>query len=328
MMRVFLKLIRFSNLIIVACTMYAVRFCFFSIGGKIIEDTFNERILFSTLVFSTLLIAASGNIINDYFDIKTDKINKPESWIVGNLIPKRKAILYHWIMTLTAFIMAILLSIYYKSFWYLFIHLFSINLLWLYSVYFKRTAFWGNFIVAFLTALVIVLTGIHFAISGTFTHSIPASIFEITSSIDNSIFSWKNIFLENGKFIWIFALFSFFLNLGREIIKDIEDIEGDKSIHAHTIPLKYGIKTAKLASITILLAVPIAYLFLLLNYKAAISFTEIMATLPVALAVGTTILAILLLVNSDSKKQFKKIDRLLKIAMILGVLTPFYWALF
>ena len=324
-MSTFFKLIRFSNLIIIGLTMYAVRFCFFSIGGKITSNETIEQLLFGMLVLSTLLIAAAGNIINDYFDIKSDKINKPNNWIIGNLIPKRKAILYHWSLSAIAFSIAILLSIYYHTFWYVFIHLFSINILWLYSVYFKKTTLLGNFIVAFLTALVVILTGIHFAINGSFSTEIPNSIFEGSKNVSLAIYKWKKIFLENGKFIWIFAFFSFVLNFGREIIKDIEDIDGDRILSAKTLPLKYGVKYAKISASLILILIPISYFFLLIYFKRNVSVYEIYATVPVALSVLATILSLLFLVKAKSISDFKTADRLLKIAMILGILTPFYW---
>jgi len=305
--------------------MYAVRFCFFSIGGKITVNEIIEQILFGFLVFSTLLIAAAGNIINDYFDIKSDKINKPENWIIGNVVPKRKAILYHWLLSAIAFGIAILLSIHYHTFWYVFIHLFSINVLWLYSVYFKKTTLLGNFIVAFLTALVVILTGIHFAINGSFSTEIPNSIFQSSINVSYAIFEWKKIFLENGKFIWIFAFFSFILNFGREIIKDIEDIDGDRILSAKTLPLKYGVKYAKISASVVLILIPIAYFSLLLYFKRNLSLTEIYATIPVALAVLATIFSLLFLLKAKSMRDFKLADRLLKIAMIAGILTPFYW---
>jgi 4-hydroxybenzoate polyprenyltransferase len=95
-------------------------------------------ILFLFLVLSTLLIAAGGNIINDYFDVKADKVNKPERLIVGILIEKRQAILLHWILNGIAFVIAIAVSIYVKSSSIVLIHLVSINLLWFYSAYFKK----------------------------------------------------------------------------------------------------------------------------------------------------------------------------------------------
>lgn len=324
-MKLFLKLIRVSNLIIIGLTMYAIRFCFFSIGGKITVNETIEQFLFGLLVLSTLLIAAAGNIINDYFDIKSDKINKPEDWIIGNIIPKRKAILYHWTLSAIAFGIAILLSIYYHTFWYVFIHLFSINILWLYSVYFKKTTLLGNFIVALLTALVVILTGIHFAINGSFFYEIPTSILQTPTNLNNAIYEWKIIFLENGKFIWIFAFFSFVLNFGREIIKDIEDVDGDRILSAKTLPLKYGVKYAKISASIVLILIPISYFSLLIYFKTGISFVEIYATIPVAFAVITTLISLFFLLKAKRMNDFKIADKLLKIAMIAGIMTPFYW---
>jgi 4-hydroxybenzoate polyprenyltransferase len=327
-MKTFLKLIRISNLIIIALTMYAIRFCFFSIGGKISVNEFIEQFLFGLLVFSTLLIAAAGNIINDYFDIKSDKVNKPNNWIIGNMIPKRKAILYHWSLSAIAFAIAIILSIYYHTFWYVFIHLFSINILWLYSVYFKKTTLLGNFMVAFLTALVVILTGIHFAINGTFSTEIPTTIFQTSSNVNQAIYEWKFIFLENGKFIWIFAFFSFILNFGREIIKDIEDIDGDKILSAKTLPLKYGVKYAKLSASIVLIIIPTSYFSLLVYFKKTITLIEIYATIPVALAVLATLFSLFFLLKAKTMKEFKIADKSLKVAMIAGILTPIYWWFF
>ena len=324
-MKLFLKLIRVSNLIIIGLTMYAIRFCFFSIGGKITVNETIEQFLFGLLVLSTLLIAAAGNIINDYFDIKSDKINKPKDWIIGNIIPKRKAILYHWTLSAIAFGIAILLSIYYHTFWYVFIHLFSINILWLYSVYFKKTTLLGNFIVALLTALVVILTGIHFAINGSFFYEIPTSILQTPTNLNNAIYEWKIIFLENGKFIWIFAFFSFVLNFGREIIKDIEDVDGDRILSAKTLPLKYGVKYAKISASIVLILIPISYFSLLIYFKTGISLVEIYATIPVAFAVITTIISLYFLLKAKRMNDFKIADKLLKIAMIAGIMTPFYW---
>ena len=327
-MKTFLKLIRISNLAIIALTMYAIRFCFFSLGGKISVNETIEQFLFSLLVFSTLIIAAAGNIINDYFDIKSDKVNKPDNWIIGNMIPKRKAILYHWSLSSIAFTIAIILSIYYHTFWYVFIHLFSINILWLYSVYFKKTTLLGNFIVAFLTALVVILTGIHFAINGTFSTEIPKTIFQNSSNVNQAILEWKFIFLENGKFIWIFAFFSFILNFGREIIKDIEDIDGDRILSAKTLPLKYGVRNAKIIATIVLIIIPISYFSLLAYFKKSISLLEIYATIPVAFSMIFTLLSLFFLLKARANKDFKIADKLLKLAMIAGILTPIYWCFF
>ena len=144
-----LRLVRPLNLIIIACTMYGCRY--FILATNSFQKVNDVPLAFGLLVLSTILIAAGGNVINDYFDIKADRVNKPEKLIVGRLINKRKAILFHWILNGFAFLLGIGLSIYFKSASIVFIQLISINLLWFYSLHFKRKVFVGNFVVAVLT---------------------------------------------------------------------------------------------------------------------------------------------------------------------------------
>ena len=112
----FLRLIRVKNLIIIALTMYAVRFFYFTIGGKINVDIVFEQFNFFLLTLSTVCIAAAGNIINDYFDVKADKINRPEKLIVSKHISKRKAIIWHWTLNGIGFMIACFLSVFYQTF--------------------------------------------------------------------------------------------------------------------------------------------------------------------------------------------------------------------
>lgn len=328
-MRHFFDLVRFKNLLIIALTMIAVRFFFFSIGGKVTTDHTIEFINFFILVISTLFIAAAGNVINDYFDIKADKINKPHRQIIGKFVPKRKAIAMHWYLNGIAFICSIYLSIFYRSFWYVFIDLLSINALWLYSSYFKRKLLAGNILVALLTALVILLTGVHFFhLNNLHFDTIQSPKIGVSQSINESILHWKKLFLYNGNFIYLLCVFAFLLNLGREIVKDMEDVEGDKLIRSKTLPLIYGTNVAKRTSMVILLLVPMTYFSLFIKYHKPIDFNEITATLPVFLAVLGTFTSVLILGFKSERKWLILVDKILKIAMLLGISTPFYWWLF
>src|SRR5690554_2454066 len=151
----FLRLIRPINLLIIAVTMY-------SVGGylDIVYAEFNDGIMliqtfnFFLLVISTVMIAAAGNIINDYFDVRADRVNRPEGTIIMKHIKRRWAIVYHWVLNFIAFGIAIHLGLVLDTFWYVFIHLLSINLLWVYSMQLKRTLVIGNVVIALLTALV------------------------------------------------------------------------------------------------------------------------------------------------------------------------------
>ena len=120
----FIRLIRPINLLIIALTMFSARY--FLIDYEKISDAElsfkeGESFDFFLLVFSTILIAAAGNIINDYFDVKADRINKPEKLIVTKYIKRRWAIISHWMLNVIAFSIAIYLSTRNDTFWYVFI---------------------------------------------------------------------------------------------------------------------------------------------------------------------------------------------------------------
>ena len=322
----FLRLIRPLNLLIIAFTMYSIRAFLYIYELTFKIDLFqkgNEEFDFFLLVFSTLLIAAGGNIINDYFDVKADRINKPEKLIITKTISKKLAILTHWVLNVIALGIAIYLSIRNTTFWYVFIHLLSINSLWFYSMYFKRKPFIGNLIVALLTALVPILCGIHFYIHNEFP------IVEFTE-IKTPFTFWIFHLMAHGHYIFILALFAFASNLAREIIKDIEDIEGDKLIYAKTLPILYGVnKTKWLAGILLLLSpVLFSLLFFLKIENDSILKNNLILFTPVLVALLLDMISIILLVRANTRKKLKKVDFLIKIAMLMGLLQPFYWIFF
>jgi 4-hydroxybenzoate polyprenyltransferase len=161
------------------------------------------------LVFSTASIASAGYIINDYFDIKIDLVNKPTEVIIGKIIKRRRAILIHQILNFIGLALGFFLGL--KI---LLINLFCIITLWLYSERFKRKAFVGNFLVAFLTALSLIIIGVYYQ--------------------------------KNMDLVGIYALFAFFISLIREIIKDMEDIRGDTRYGCQTLPIIWGIRRTKI----------------------------------------------------------------------------------
>ncbi len=319
----FLRLIRPINLLIIAFTMYSTRL-FLHVFERIFNTEIfkknGEELDFFLLVFSTILIGAAGNIINDYFDIKADRINKPEKLIITKYINRRWAIFSHWVLNSIAFGIAIYLSARNNTFWYMFIHLLSINLLWFYSMHFKRRPFIGNFIIASLTALVPILCGVHFYVQNEFS---SVGVQEINTPLSYWVFHLIN----NGHFILLLAFFAFSSNFSREIIKDIEDMEGDKMIHAKTIPILYGIKKSKLiASITLLISPLFFVILFLLKLSDSNSFLENLSLfVPVLITLFLEIISIYLLTKATSKKQLKTIDSTIKLAMLTGLLLPFYW---
>lgn len=322
-MKAFLLLIRPLNLLIIAATMYAIRLFIF-----VYEQAYQVELLrkngeefeFFLLVFSTVLIAAAGNAINDYFDVKADRINRPDKLIIGKHLKRRWAIIGHWTLNLIAFLIAVFLSYSNHTFWYVFIHLVSINSLWLYSLYFKKKALVGNFIIAGLTALVPILCGVHFYIQKSLIWSSGES--------DTAFSYWLQALLEDGHFILLLAFFAFVNNFAREIIKDIEDVPGDQEIKANTLPIVYGQRISKFWILTFL-ALPVVFftaLFLFHDGKNQFGLVEQLTVfLPVILSLLADAIAGLLVIKSQTRLQFVRADQWVKTAMILGILTPIYW---
>lgn len=309
----FLRLIRPANLLIIAATMYSLAWYFDSIFLLSDKQSYIGTLDFFLLVFSTVLIAAAGNIINDYFDIKTDRVNRPERIIISKHIKRRWAILLHWIINFVAFTIAIYLSYRNDTFWYVFIHLLSINLLWYYSMQLKRTLVIGNIIIALLTALVPILVGIFY-----------------NQQVDGN--ELKNTFpflLDNTYQYPIYlgfslGIFAFILNWTREIIKDIEDMKGDKMIKARTIPIVLGVRKTKSVSM-ILMLITIGLSILLFSCEKYI--IDLIAFLPLALSALSIIITFLLLYKAKTKSQFKRSHGWVKITMIFGLLLPLYWVI-
>lgn len=203
-----LKLTRFGNLVIIGLAQY------FTAGFLIGEETIRDFSLF-ILSASTVLIAAGGYVINDYYDVKIDYINKPDRVVIGKSITRRYAILFHVVLSGAGIFLGFLLS------WRLLaVNILSVFLLWLYSNNLKRLPFIGNLTVAFLTGLSIWILEIHYH-----THN---------------------------PLILIYASFAFSMTLVREIIKDMEDLKGDNTFGCRTLPIVWGLRRTKFVIYAIL----------------------------------------------------------------------------
>ena len=318
----FLRLIRPINLLVIALTMYAVRVFFlpYMVEPCSCQGWNSEPLDFFLLVFSTVIIAAGGNIINDYFDVKADRINKPEKLIITKYIKPRWAILMHWIFNFVAFGIACYLSWRHQTFWYMFIHLLSINGLWFYSMYFKRRFFIGNVMISVLTGLVPILCGIYFLdITSPFNHDYLPS----TWSTHNG--SWITDLNLKIFFVLFFAIFAASLNLVREIVKDMEDVTGDLVLKAKTLPIVLGqTKTKWIAAglIVVMIVLPIPFIW---EAYAIYGKSFLVAMAPALLVLLGMLLVLFQLYQATEKKQLKQADLTLKIIMIIGCCMPFYW---
>jgi 4-hydroxybenzoate polyprenyltransferase len=311
----FIRLIRPINLGIVALTMYGIGWYFEGIYGV---DT-QSNILsasYTLLVVSTVMIAAAGNIINDYFDVRADRINKPDRLIIGKHVKRRVAIVSHWGLNFIAFCIALYLSWVLETFWYLFIHVFTINLLWYYSMHLKRKFLTGNILIAALTGLVPILVGFYFhQLYNIKTPKIkPETLFPFDQYQGSNYILWL---------VFGLATFAFILNLAREIVKDMEDVEGDKKLHAKTLPIVLGYTKTKWITAFVLLGSVIS------TVLVSLFFNEInyLSMFPIFLAALLVTICFVLLAKASEKKHYRTINHLIKLSMVCGLLSPIYWKL-
>jgi 4-hydroxybenzoate polyprenyltransferase len=191
----------------------------------------------------------------------------------------------------------------------------TINMLWFYSMYFKRKFLIGNVIIAGMAAMVPLLVGFYY------DRSISSGALEVNNFNDGLTFISAKIII----LLLSIALggFAFIINLGREIIKDMEDIPGDELLKARTIPIVLGIKSSRWIVMVILsfAALLTILLILMLPKVGGLGFSTILA------AGILVIISIITIFLGDTKKHYKLANNWLKLAMIAGLLTPVVWRL-
>ncbi|MCK5367557.1 MAG: geranylgeranylglycerol-phosphate geranylgeranyltransferase [Cyclobacteriaceae bacterium] len=270
----FLKLTRFPNLLIIGLTQYL---CVIFLVAH--PETWTTKLYDLNLLLlssSTILIAAAGYIINDYYDIKIDYINKPDKVVVGKLIKRRIVLASHWLLNLVGIGIGFYLNLYIGI-----LNLFAGFLLWLYSNQLKRLPFVGNLVIAFLTALSILVVAVYYH---------------------------KNVSL-----LFCYAVFAFSINLIREIIKDMEDLRGDMRFGSKTLPIVWGLRKTKyfLYGLILIFVLIILYLTLQLENQT-LNYFFIMLVVPI-------IYFIYLLYRADSQKRFHRLSTYCKLLMLAGI---------
>ena len=253
---------------------------------------------FFLLSVITFLITAAGYIINDIFDFKSDIINK-DIVIIGNHIKEKSAILWYYIFNLLSIFLSIYLAYLVSNYYFLIIFFASIVVLKRYSSIYKHIFFLGNLIVATLSSL---------------------SIFNVYLFCDiNLLFDYnENVFFTTIVFVY----FCFFLTLSREIIKDLEDMEGDKIMNTKNLVSSISLMKTKIVVIFFLIMV----LYPLIKFSFSINIYYVLIyNIILVLLVSLSVYKIL---RSKSKSDFIFISQLFKFIMVLGVFyIPFFYSL-
>lgn len=204
--KTFLRLVRFPNLILIVLSQALAQACLLSEGikwQKVLEPGF------LLLTLSTVLIAAAGYIINDYYDIKIDAINKPKRLLIGRKIRRRRAMFAHLILSTLGVLGGFWLSLPVGL-----INLGAVLLLWGYSARLKKMMLIGNVVISLLSASMLLVVAVY------------------ADTLNNITLGY--------------AAFALLISLIREIIKDMEDVKGDASFDCRTLPIVAGLRKTKL----------------------------------------------------------------------------------
>jgi 4-hydroxybenzoate polyprenyltransferase len=300
----FLKMIRLPNLIFMALTQVLFQFCIYH---KLYEGAIpaGDMCRFILLVFASLFIAAAGYIINDYFDINIDEVNKPHKMVVDKVISRRWAIAWHFMLSGGGIILTVL-AVPFAQKWYLILaNIGCVALLWFYSTNFKKSLLTGNVVISLLTAWTILI--------------IFFSKVNLTDAFDAGHHRFFRLTV-------LYAGFAFIISLIREAIKDMEDMPGDEKYGCRTMPIVWGVNATKVY-VAVWLIVLIAILLVLQVYVLQFKWW-----LAVAYNVPAVIfpLAVILLKlkTSNTTADYHKLSSLTKLVIFTGILSMVFFYIY
>ncbi len=262
---------------------------------------------FYLIALTYLFIAAAGYIINDYFDINIDQVNKPKKVVVGAFISRRWVIFWHLLFSVLGIYISTI-AFPFQSYWHIHLsNLLTILLLWFYSTNFKKDFLVGNIVISLLTAWSIAV--VYFS---------KYTIQEIThpSISDTANFRF-------AKLMMLYAVFAFILTLVREALKDMEDIEGDAKFGCKTLPIVWGLKPTKIY-ISVWLVVVIACLAIIQLYVIPFGWWYSIVYCIVFIIIPLT--WVLYKLNSSfSSSDFHSLSTYVKLAMFAGILSMLFF---
>jgi 4-hydroxybenzoate polyprenyltransferase len=295
----FLKLLRWPNLIFIVLTQLLFYCCIY-----LPLYQFPQRHLLIWLITASVCIAGAGYIINDYFDLNIDKINKPGKNVLNTIINRRWAILWHLLFSFIG-IVATAIAVGLGK-WYLIIaNVFCVALLWLYSTSLKRKLLIGNIIISLLAAWTVLIL---------FFAKVP---------FNEAFNSKSDITLKYFRLAFLYGGFAFIISLIREAIKDIEDREGDAQYGCRTLPIYAGVRTTKIY-VSIWIVVLVAALVILQLY--ILQFGWWLAVIySIFLIIAPLVYLLIHLRKAQSINDYSKLSSLTKLIMFTGILSMVFF---
>ena len=303
----FLQLIRWPNLVFIVLTQALFRYFILPFAHDQRPGNMNgvklTEPLFWLLVTASLTIAAAGYIINDYFDVNIDQVNKSSRVIIGKFINRRSAILSHAFLSLVGLVLSAYVGYKLHNVLIPALNFIAVNLLVFYSSTFKKKILIGNVIISLLTAWVILVL----------------TLAEYRFRITPSDVAWQRVV----KMSFIYAGFAFIISLIREVVKDLEDIEGDEKYGCRTMPIAWGIPVSKvfIAVWVVVLAAVVAAIqiyVIQLGWWIAALYSIVAIVLPLLWVLKKLYLAV-------TPADFHRISSVVKLIMLAGIISMLFF---
>lgn len=303
-----LRLIRWQNLLIIFLTQLLAWACvILPAAGDADTPLLLHTENFMMLSLSTVLIAAAGYIINDYFDIKIDMINRPHKMVLEKRIPLKAAIILHSVFNICGLFLAFMLARQGNHYGWMLLQLACTLLLWFYSTHFKRQFMTGNVVVAALTGLTILTLIVYEPLLHTYVLRKP---FISTS---------EGIMPNPVWVLGIYTFFAFMLTWMREIVKDMEDFKGDAEQGCVTMPIKWGLQK----SVWFTQALGIIALIPLANAGIKLLFEDwwVLGCYTLLALVLPVVLWLVALPKTATQQHYSTASRRLKFIMVAGIVS-------
>ncbi|HWI91216.1 MAG TPA: geranylgeranylglycerol-phosphate geranylgeranyltransferase [Flavisolibacter sp.] len=298
----FLRLVRWPNLVFIILTQMLFYYCVY-------EQLFHINNIWTLawVIVASVLIAAGGYIINDYFDLNIDQINKPEKNVFVRIVHRRWAIIWHFSFSLLGIIATAIGVGFHK--WYLTLaNIACTVLLWFYSTSFKRKFLIGNVVISILTAWTVLI------------------LFFVFTSPRDAIVGNSAATIKFFRVSFLYAGFAFISSLIREAIKDMEDLEGDARYGCRTLPIVAGIRSTKIYvgiwTVVLLAALIILQLYVLqFQWWYAIAYSFLFVIIPLAYLLYK-------LPKATTVTDFGRLSNLSKLIMFTGIVSMIFFRIY
>lgn len=302
----FFQLIRWPNLLMLVFTQMMLNYLVIGHMFKLIHlELPLESFDFTLLVLSTVFMAAFGYIFNDVKDEEVDKINKEQKRIIGEKFDKNSALLAGWVFLAISIGISIYLGIKLQMIQLIFLHILIAAGLWYYSTQLKKTILSGNIIISLFTGISVFIVWLYQLVA---LKNNPIMMVDAQKITEFATYT-----------VVIYTVFAFIISLIREIVKDVEDKEGDEKTGMKTFIIQYGLNKTKILTYSL---IGLMLLLLLFAIFMAYSYAWLQLAIYLGVAVGIPLIYFILnLIKAQHKKDFKDLSLLAKIIMIAGILS-------